>query len=305
VVVVILLVFFVGEMEGLKVVKTEHLFIEVFRVVETFSFYDGGLAMINATINNDALVNLWLCHGKEDWNKNSRIKPLCKSNYDDCAIVNMNGSLFQMKTIRGVYSLVVVNCDMIKECTVKLNYTFLNPGGSQLSAGDEVKPWSYSILGIIWIIILLYLVITTIIGRRYLTPVHLLLFIISILRIMFVSSTVYYWYYYRSSGEREDFVNQLSKIFYIFSEGSYLFAIFLISNGWRITSSGIQRTIIRKALGSLIIFLSVLIFFCITSQYYYLLSLLVVYIIIIPRIFTNMTLILKKILKGKPLCIDL
>jgi len=271
--------------------KKENLNVESssVKMIESFHFMEGGNAFINATFSNEALVNLWFCRDKADWDKAYQKKALCKASYEDCASVMMNGSLSTFKTFKGVYSLVAANCDLIKDTVVSFNYTFLN-GNSELPVGDEVKPWAYFILGCIWVFIILYSIILDIIGRRYLTPIHFLLFIVSCVRLGFVSSTVYYWFTFRNTGYRVESWNLFAKVFYIFSEGAYLFTIFVISNGWRITTSGVQRSIIRKALGSLIIFLSVLSFFCFTSQYYYLLSLLVVYIIIIPRIFTNMTL---------------
>jgi len=120
------------------------------------------------------------------------------------------------------------------------------------------------------------------------TPIHLLFFIVAVLRFVFLASSVIYWFYYSSFGIRIDFWNLTSKIFYTFSEAAYLFTVFLIANGWRITHSGIQRNVARNALGFLVIFTSVLCFFCYTSTNYYLLSLLVVYIIVFPRIFADL-----------------
>jgi len=59
-----------------------------------------------------------------------------------------------MNMTQGEYVFVMMNCDLVKISHVYLNYTFLNPDGEELSAGDELKPWSYLIILLFWIILL-------------------------------------------------------------------------------------------------------------------------------------------------------
>jgi hypothetical protein len=149
------------------------------------------------------------------------------------------------------------------------------------------------LLLLVWIGIIVYNLVYTFIGRRFLTPIHLLIFIVCVIRICFVAALCYYWSFFKNSGYRLDNVNQISKLFYIFSEGAYIFTVFVVSKGWRITRSGISKVTLRKSVGTILIMLCVTSVFSFVSANYYLLSLLFAYFIIIPKIFSNLTMMLR------------
>jgi len=273
-------------------------------ILDSFQFYSGGKISIDLS-NSQPSIQTWLCK-KHDYSFVPNFKCLCQSYCNDFILIETNQSHFEMNTQNDVYYLVLVHCDyeVTKPAvTLNVNYTFLNPGGQELAAGDELLPWFYLILTILWIIMLFYVVFQTIAGRRYLTPIHFLVLLSVIIRIFFVTSVLIYWFRFKNSGRRMDLWIIFSRIFYSVSEGVYIFTIFVFATGWRVIRSGIKKRKLKLAVKFFAV--GVLILLCFTFQNYYYLPILFVYLVSIPYIYFDLAASLKWVERQKELFISI
>ncbi|KAJ3432350.1 hypothetical protein M0813_24298 [Anaeramoeba flamelloides] len=239
-----------------------------------FGFFKGGTIDLQITISDVDADNFYFFvlnkNNVDDFYSTTEV-PFCEKlekNLDKSDYITQftNSSISYQETVKSemYYFFYLANCQNQPKAHYEINYSFLNPGGQQLSSGLVPVPTMCLIFVVLWILVIVYWVQNWIKFRDQKILLHQIISIVLIVMFFSVFFKWAKWDQLSHKGQLSDFFNNLI----LFIDFLSLFA--MTATGLLIASGlSIVHPILEKKHLIYILFLSTSLSVSVLMQEYY------------------------------------
>jgi len=251
---------------------------EMFKIFQTFGFYEGGSVDLNITATASYNLYFFLC-SSEQLNDGTKTldKPaqLCTENKLENLNCEFHANFTQSLSVRTIvnrsetFHFLLVNCDN-QQITFTLRYILLNPGQQHLSTGYIPLPTLYIALAVSWSVLLsmwllnwgLYRMANSIKLHRFLTLIPVSKIVLSI-----VDYVV--WYHLSVYGSLDVTQSIIQLVAVLCFKGAFFCTLILIAKGWCVIRSELIPMERKALIFTMVAFLIAQIFETLQWGYYY------------------------------------
>jgi len=297
-VVIMAMVMMVTKVEALQDTKQVKANLAI-HVVGSFGYKKNGTATLSSDRDlTKEGVKFYLCSSVQ-WSDfvgviEQNSSQICDPNFKVfCEIegVPVNGTILDDYHVATSdrYEFVIVNCGE-KSQTFDFTYILLNPGGQELSVGDEPIPDIYAIFCTLWMLLVTLWLLDRFVRRlrsiqvsRYNSCIALVL----LLKLWVCLLSYMYWSSLSRVGHSTEMNSALNGLLFATSEAIFFLVLMLLAKGWKITCRDLPSSETRGMVFGVLFLLGALLFFSFYNNGYYLLSLVILYFFMLPKIFTG------------------
>jgi hypothetical protein len=203
----------------------------------------------------------------------------------------VNGSIVTDYHVKSSdrYEFVIVNCGERTQ-SFEMSYKLLNPGGQELSVGDEPIPKLYAFFSMLWIVLEMTWLLDRFVRRLRSVPVstyNTCIALVVLLKLFVCLLSYLYWSSLSAVGHGSSINSALDGLLFAASEAAFFLMLMLLAKGWRITFKELPSSETKGMLFGVLFLLGALVFFSFYNNGYYLLSLVILYFFMLPKIFTG------------------
>ena len=232
-----------AEEESRSMSLPRHKFAELSRDSQPFGFLPGGTAEVEIRYNpGDMPLVFLMCTDSQLARLNREygsVSALCEAGPDvpcDLAAGLGNGTyaLANTFTKQGVYYALLGNCGNVG-VSVSFSYTFLNPGGEQLSFGDIPRPKMYTYLALLWGLVLLAWGANRALYFRSPIKLHAVLGAAAAAKLTYTVTAALHWSHLSRYGEPDADIEFAHNAALVGDNAAYYALLFLYAKGWCIS----------------------------------------------------------------------